>query len=529
MKHGATTGGRKAWRMLFLAACICLAAPGWGAPGAGSAWAAAQPELAGTVSLRVTAQSYDVVMPWLKNPEQTLQGTALVVQGQHLLTTADMVKNATLIEVRKFGRYPDYPARAVQVDYAANLALLAVDAPEFWQGLGPLPLGAPDATPEAFTISRWRGSGRFEQGAGGVVDYTVAPSRFGTLELPVLRGTTTMGGLGWSEVMTVAGHVIGLVTSHDGQEVQAVPAGILHLFLEAAQQQLYPGFAQRGFSWQRINNPSLRAQLGLPADGQGVLILSTAPSGMGARTLRAGDILTKLGPYTVDPEGLIDHPLFGRVLFPAALNESLQPTIPVDVVRGGKLEHQELRRSRVSSEDYRVHPYVFDLPADYEVQGGLVLQELSATYLKAWGNPWSERAPPRLVTEAILHGVRDKDQPPEKLVFVSKVLPDPANLGYDDVQDAIVTRVNGKPVRSLTDLREALLHPVDGYQVLEMRPWQSRARVVFQADQLQAANARIRQRYGLPERPVPAKSLAASGHAEAAHTSSNAGGWAVAR
>src|SRR5262249_20160684 len=151
-------------------------------------------------------------------------------------TTADLVKNANLIEVRKFGRYPDYQARAVLVDYELNLALLEVAPPAFWDGLKTLTLASQNNPSGTFNINRCRPNGRYEQGTGEVVDYVVGSSRFGTAEFPVLRGNTSMSGLGWAEVMTSGGTVTGIVTSHDNQQFEATPSTILSLFVKASRQ-----------------------------------------------------------------------------------------------------------------------------------------------------------------------------------------------------------------------------------------------------------------------------------------------------
>lgn len=482
--------------------CVAL---GWGS----SAAVAAQPgaELSGIVSVRVTSQAYDPVVPWSKNADQSLQGNALVVEGRRLLTTADLVKNSTLIEVRKQGSYPDYPARRVLIDYEANLALLEVEGADFWDRLKPLPFAESGEIPGQFVISRWRSNGRFEQGGGEIVDFLVAPYRFGSMELPTLRGTTSMSALGWAEIVTVNQRVVGIITSHEGQQIEATPAPILHTFLAASRRDPYRGFAHRGFTWQRTNNPGLRHKLDLAENGPGILIRGVYSGGTGAGQLQAGDILTRIGPYTIDPEGMIDQPHYGRVSFTVALNETLDDTLAVEVQRGGKPRRTDLQRRRFLAEDYRVQPYQFDHQPEFEVQGGLVLQELSVTFLRAWGKPWSERAPTRLALEAAQSSIREKGQPPGRVVAVTKVLPDEGNLGYDDVQNSIVVTANGKPIRSLNDLREALKHPLDGYQILETLPGQGRGRIVFKAAVLETMNRRIRERYGIPG-PLPAAGVA---------------------
>ncbi len=493
MRRALSRTGRL-WYFLALALALALA------PGAPWTARAAQPatELAGIVSLHVTAQSYDPIVPWMKNPDQSLQGTALVVDGRRLLTTADLVKNSTLIEVRKFGRYPDYPARRVLVDYEANLALLEVASPEFWENLKPLPLAETGEIPGQFTISRWRPNGRFEQGSGEIVDYLVAPYRFGSMELPTLRATTSISALGWGEVATVEQKVVGLITSHESQQLEATPSAILRTFLAAARRDPYRGFAHRGFTWQRTNNPTLRRLLDLPDNGLGVLVRGILSGGTGAGQLKVGDIITRIGPYTIDPEGQIDHPQYGRVQFTVALNETMDDTVSVEVLRGGKPRRLDLNRRRYTVDDYRIQPYVFDRRPEFEVQGGLVLQELSITFLRGWGKPWPERAPARLALEAVLRSVREQDQPLGRLVTVTRILPDEGNIGYEDVQNAIIVAVNGKPVRSLGDLREALNHPQAGFDVLETLPAQGRARVVFKVPLLESINRRVRERYSVP-------------------------------
>lgn len=484
------------WTVLpALVALIVLLGPA-GPPGV-RAQEVAEPY--GVVSVQVTYQHTDPVMPWNKNVEQNVRGNAAVVAGRRLLTTADLVKDANLIEVRKFGRYPDYAARIVLVDYEVNLALLEVDDPAFWEGLLPLPTATAPVTGGRFVINRWRGNGRFEQGTGEVVDVRMATSPFGTVEMPVMRASSGMSGLGWAEVLTVEGRVTGLVTSANEQQLQAVSSTVLQLFLDAAARGPYPGFAQRGFSWQQLNQPHLRAYFGLGQEGTGILVRKVYPSGTGAKALQPGDILQRIGGYAVDPEGMIDHPQYGVMPFSLAVNESLAPTLSAEITRDGKRRSVELERHRFAPDAFRVPPPRFDEATDYVVFGGLVLRELTLGYLRAWGNNWRSDAPARLVMAYELNALREADEPPGRIVFVSKVLPDASNLGYDDVGGGIVTEVNGRPVRSLDDFRAAVAEPESGHDVVTLLPGMGRSHLVYDASAMEAVNARVAERYGVPQ------------------------------
>jgi hypothetical protein len=386
------------------------------------------------------------------------------------------------------------------VDYDLNLALLEVDDATFWEGLQPLPIAARPVPSGRFEINRWRANGRFEQGTGEVVEFVVSASPFGVMEFPLLRGTTAMSGLGWSEVLTANGQVIGLLVSHSEQRIQAVNSDLINLLVRAAALEPYPGFAHRGFAWQRLNQPALRALLGLERQETGVLVRQLFPGGTGSHELRPRDILHRIDGYAIDPEGHIDHPTYGPLLFTMAINETLAPTVPVEIQRDGKRMRLELRRSRFSPDAYRIPPPVLDGPNDYEVFGGLVLQELHLGYLRAWGREWRNKAPTRLVIEYSLRALREQGEPPGKVLIVSRVLPDPANLGYEDVANGIVVGANGRSLASLADLREALRHPVRGYHLLRLLPGQGREQMVFPAGRLPEIDRRVAERYGIPAR-----------------------------
>ena len=456
----------------------------------------------GVVSLQVAHQPHDAVIPWNRGAEEMLRGNAIVVGNGLLLTTADLIKDATLIEVRKLGRYPNYQAETILVDYELDLAMLRVTDDGFWSGLMPMRLSTDPVEQNRFIISRWRSNGRFEQGSGEVVDLRTTRSRFGTMEMPVMRATTNMAGLGWSEVMTDRGAVVGLITSHNNQEIQATASPLLALVVEAAQRQTYEGFTHRGFSWQRLNQAALRRYHGLQEDSPGVLVRQVFSGGTGSGLLRKGDILMRLGEHLIDPEGIIAHAIYGPMLFALAINETLGPTLPAVILRDGEIMQLELRRRRFTPEDYRIPSYTSDDPVDYEVFGGLVIQELTLSYLQAWGSNWQERAPRRLLIEYAMHSVREADKPPERIVFVSTVLPDQSNLGYQNLDNAIVTHANGRALKSLAGFREAIKHPAGGFHVIELLPGQGRRKVIFDVAEIDEANLRIAQRYGVPAPPA---------------------------
>ena len=307
-----------------------------------------------------------------------------------------------------------------------------------------------------------------------------------------------MSALGWGEVLTARGQVTGIITSHSDATLGASNSPMLKRFIAASRQIPYRGFAHRGFYWQRLNQTGLRDYFGLNGSVSGVLIRRLLGGGTGAELLRKGDVLLQLGPFQIDPEGRISHPLYGPILFTIAINETLAPTIPAVVLRDGQRKRLDLKRRAFANADYRVHPYVFDRRIDYEMFGGMVVQELSLGYLRIWGKDWQHKAPTRLVMEYFLNNMREAGKKSEKVVIVSKVLPDPVNIGYENTSNGILEKVNGLRLKSLADFRRAIKSPKGGFHVLEFNPSKGRGKIVFDVAELEAANHRVRERYGVP-------------------------------
>jgi hypothetical protein len=91
----------------------------------------------------------------------------------------------------------------------------------------------------------------------------------------------------------------------------------------------------------------------------------------------------------------------------------------------------------------------YDVRPTYFIYGGLVFVPLTRDYLKSWGDDWQHSAPHHLMA---LHdrGLRRRDC--LEVVILMKVLADRTNQGYHDLENLIITHVNGRKVRCLNDV-----------------------------------------------------------------------------
>ena len=221
---------------------------------------------------------------------------------------------------------------------------------------------------------------------------------------------------------------------------------MLAQFLAGAAQGDWRSFARAGLAWQDLTNPALREWLGLAPGETGIRLTRVLPHGSAGGVLKPGDVVLELGGAKLDPTGYYEHPLYGRMLFALLFSDGRRPgdTMPVRILRDGQRLELQLPLRAMRPEQDRVPPYVYGRGPDYVIKGGLVFQELTRPYLASWGD-WTRRAPPRLLV-AIDRDEEAGEAEPGRIVLLSSVLPDVANLGYQELRDLIVEKVNGRPV-----------------------------------------------------------------------------------
>jgi hypothetical protein len=451
----------------------------------------------GIVRVVVNGQEWNWKTPWAKQPPWTRPVTGLVVSGQRILCASTAFGNHLLVEVQKLGEDTQIPGRVVLVDPEGPLALVEVDDPDFWEDLEPLPLA--DQLPREGDVSilRWRESGLLDSYPGSVRQVRAGRHGLSRTHLLTLDVATGADGLGASEVVVADDEVVGLLTGRAGDTWATIGSPVLDRFVSEAARGHWRGFPRGGFAWQNLTNPALRESLGLAADEAGVRLTRVLPHGSLAGSLRAGDVILEVDGVSIDATGNYEHPVYGRILSAFLFSDGQRPgdEIVLTILRDRKRLTVNTTLRRIEAEADKIPAYIYGHGPNYSVVGGLVFQELTVPYLRTFGD-WQRRAPPRL----LIAYDRQADMPsPEspRIVLLSSVLPDAANLGYEGVRNVIVARVNGREIGSMDDLRRAFAHPKGDFHIVEFLPGLSPERLVLDVDEARAAAERIRLAYGV--------------------------------
>lgn len=445
------------------------------------------------VIIEANRKHYDYQQPWSASTESA-QKSGLVVAGHRILTTAESLNDLTLVRLQKKGRGPWYNGKLEWIDYHANLALITTEDNHFWTGLQPVRLAGSVPLKHAAQIVRWR-NGNLELRKAEINRLTLKRGKISSLDLPHLEIDSEINGAGWAEAIVVGSRVVGLMCAQDGNVGSAIPAPFIRSILESRSKQAYPGLGYFDFIWQKIANPAIPGFLKLPGEMRGVIVSSFVNQTARPSPLKAHDLILEIDGFKIDSEGDYEDPIYGKLCLEnlASKQRWAGASVPMKIWRDGQLLEMQYPLAKADFAAQLVPEAVFDREPEFLMVGGLVFQPLTEPYLQSWGSDWRRKAPFRLAF------YNQEEPSPERpaLVFLSTILPDPCNLGYQDHRFLVLDKVNGQKVNRLPDLVTALQKPSAGYHLFEFRSGETVRRLVLDAQQAKTAAQQIMQRYGL--------------------------------
>lgn len=479
---------------LLLILLACLPLPAWAAKKSASDDSAGFDWENALIHIEVTSKDYNYLQPWARS-EQKVQKSGVVVDGHLIITTAEDLADQTLIRLQKQGGGLFSLGKVVWVDYQANLAALTTDEKDFWTGLEPASLADPVPTSGQVRILRWLDD-QLENRQGEVERLTVENSQLSFVSVPVLKVDSTVSGAGFGEAIVRDNKLVGLACEQDGEAVSAVPTSFIASILKARKAGTYTGLGYFDFTWDPVGNPLNLDYLKLTGPTRGAIVKETGLKPGIPSLIQPRDVLLQIDGFDIDSEGNYRDPQYKKLSLEnlSSRGKWADMDCKIKLWRDGKEQQITYKLPKADYSDELVPERSFDHDPEYVLAGGFVFVPLTNEYLRSWGTNWRQKAPFRLF---YYNMGKVKPERPQRVVL-SQVLPDPVNIGYESLRNAVIDEVNGIKIRQIGDILAALKSPVNGFDVFKFDAGNPVQMAVLDATEVDAANEKIMARFHIP-------------------------------
>jgi S1-C subfamily serine protease len=445
------------------------------------------------VRVNNTAQEFNYRVPWLPGQMSGGSGTGWVVSKDRLMTNAHVVSNPRLLTVEKENDPKKYVATVEHVAHDCDLAILKVEDPGFWKDTRVLSVGGVPEIESSVSVYGYPIGGDRLSVTHGVVSridfrpyaHSVMDSHL-TIQIDAAINPGNSGG-----PVLQNGTVVGVAfQGFSGDVAQNVgymiPTPVVKHFLKDVEDGKYDRYMDLAVGTFPLQNATHRKALGLADDGIGVVVTDVGQASIAHERLKVGDVLTAVDGLPIEADGMVV--LEGeRVLMAEVAERKFKGDIAkFDLLRDGKPMTVDVPFKEAWPYTYQATSYD---PPRYVAFGGLLFQPMNRNLLMTYqfGNPRLAYAYQHFIDEEMY-----KDR--EEIVVLTALLPDPINTYLEEFREGMVQKVNGKPIRNLQALADALAEKPEQY-VVEFegigRP------LVLQRADVESARDRIRKRYNV--------------------------------
>ena len=411
------------------------------------------------IKIYTTQAAPDYFTPWrLLSPRQS-SGSGSVIQGNKILTNAHVVANASYVQAQKHNDPRRYLAQVTFISHEADLALLTVEEPGFFDNLTPLAFGTLPAALQEVSVYGYPIGGKSLSITKGIlsrVEQQVYAHAGAYLLAGQIDAAINPGNSGGPVI--VDGKIVGVVmqASSGGRAENLgyfVPPSMITHVLTDAEDSIYDGFPDLGFRTQNLDSPSAKTSYGLNTDQSGVLVIQVFDGSPASGILKKGDVILKIDEFDIAEDGSIKIANDQMTNFKHAIDlHDIGDQVKIEYSRLG-IRNTVTLDAKPASRNYSLVPgEKFDKVPKYIIFGGVVFVPLNMNLIKRWGNDWSRSAPVSLLQ------ARSDWSSPERseLVVALQVLAADVNLGYHDWRNWVVEKINGEDIRNFQHFADKL-------------------------------------------------------------------------
>lgn len=430
------------------------------------------------IKIYTTQAAPDYFTPWrLLTPRQS-SGSGSVIYDKQILTNAHVVANASYVQAQKHNDPRRYQARVVFISHEADLALITVDEPGFFDDLKALELGLLPEPLQEVSVYGYPIGGKSLSITKGILSrveqqvYAHAGTYLLAGQIDAAINPGNSGG-----PVIVDQKIVGVVMqANSGGRAENlgyfVPPSIIQHVLTDSQDSVNDGFPDLGFRTQTLDSPAAKAAYGLSSEQNGVLVIKVFDNSPAEGVLQENDVIMKIDDFDIADDGSIELSDDLLTDYKHAIDlHHIGDSVALNYARNGRVKSITLPAEKALNNYSLVTGEQFDKIPEYYIYGGILFVPLNMNLIKRWGNDWGRTAPVSLLQ------ARNEWSAPDRmeLVVALQVLAADVNLGYHDWRNWIVQQVNGELVRDFSHFSELIknndrdnvvLENSNGYQMV---------------------------------------------------------------
>jgi S1-C subfamily serine protease len=424
------------------------------------------------VNIIVTSQKYDYTSPWQKGEITRANITGCVIDDRRIVTSAYAISDSVLIEVLKKGEPRKYSAEVVVKDYHCGLAILRVPDDDFFNGLIPVAFSTGGRLfGETARIYKWDAMTNLKE---FTAELNKSSIRFYEPTCGVLMHqlSTVMNEGGNGEPVFINGKLVGITTglSSETKTLFALSSEVIQRMLKDLSDGTYEGTP---FFWidsvDVQNDVNIREYFGMGRDEGGVLVTEVPPISSGGDVLKKNDIILSINGTPLDDNGMYESGRYGKLYYFGLMqyNKFVGDSISMNILRDKKKMSVRFKLKPVPDNCCVIPLIANDKKPRYYIYGGLLLQELTIGYYESWGTDWKKKGDKRLLYyyDSVKSMASRGDV--QGIVILNRVLADPVNKGYQHLNNQVLKKVNGTPVRDIGHVKTIIESARDRFIVFE--------------------------------------------------------------
>jgi hypothetical protein len=245
-----------------------------------------------------------------------------------------------------------------------------------------------------------------------------------------------------------------------------VPSPVIKHFLTDIADGKYDGIPELGISSQNMENPDIRLRSGMSKTETGALVSHIDPDSPATGVLRPGDVLLSIEGVRVQNDRTVEFREGERTHLKYLIQKKqMNDSVRLKILRQKKVMSVVVKLSMPLHSSRLVPHEQYDVVPTYYILGGMLFEPVTLNYLKTWGKKWIFSAPDDL-THYYLYGKRTDDRKEvivlveygkrtddrKEVIVLVEVLADEINVGYHDIDNRVVSHVNGKKISTMEDL-----------------------------------------------------------------------------